>query len=124
MCRACVKGRLRVAVSVLLIIIVVSVSVWGGTVNLTLQGSPDEVERGGLLTYTAVITNSGGSSVSLTYQNSLPTGLDQWSAQYRLNGGGWLAYPATGLIPLGQSLAAQAYLWRSRRVSSTPLPEP
>lgn len=101
MCRACVKGRLRVAVSVLLIIIVVSVSVWGGTVNLTLQGSPDEVERGGLLTYTAVITNSGGSSVSLTYQNSLPTGLDQWSAQYRLNGGGWLAYPATGLIPLG-----------------------
>jgi len=39
--------------------------------------------------------------MDLTYQNSLPTGLDQWAAQYRLNGGGWIVYPATGLIPLG-----------------------
>jgi uncharacterized repeat protein (TIGR01451 family) len=39
--------------------------------------------------------------MALTYQNSLPTGLDQWNAQYRLNGGGWITYPATGLIPLG-----------------------
>jgi uncharacterized repeat protein (TIGR01451 family) len=74
---------------------------WGGTVGLTLSVAPGEVSRGGTLTYTSVITNSGSSSMALTYQNSLPTGLDQWNAQYRLNGGGWIAYPATGLIPLG-----------------------
>lgn len=67
----------------------------------TLSVAPGVVSRGGTLTYTSVITNSGASSINLTYQNSLPTGLDQWNAQYRLNGGGWIAYPATGLIPLG-----------------------
>jgi hypothetical protein len=39
--------------------------------------------------------------MDLTYQNSLPAGLDQWNAQYRLNEDGWIVYPATSLIPLG-----------------------
>ncbi|MCK4356421.1 hypothetical protein KAW44_05000 [Candidatus Bipolaricaulota bacterium] len=58
---------------------------------MTLSVEPGEVSRGGTLTCTAVIINSGTSSMDLTYQNSLPAGLDQWNAQYRLNGGGWIA---------------------------------
>lgn len=101
MIRARVKLCLQVSICVLLLFSMISAISWGGTVGLTLSVAPGEVSRGGTLTYTSVITNSGSSSMALTYQNSLPTGLDQWNAQYRLNGGGWIAYPATGLIPLG-----------------------
>jgi len=101
MIRARVKLCLQVSICVLLLFSVISLVTWGGTVSLMLSVAPEEVSRGGTLTYTSIITNSGPSSIDLTYQNSLPTGLDQWNAQYRLNGGGWIAYPATGLIPLG-----------------------
>jgi len=101
MIRARVKLCLQVSIYVLLLFSAISVITWGGTVSLTLSVAPGEVIRGETLTCTAVIVNSGASSMDLTYQNSLPTGLDQWNAQYRLNGGGWIVYPATGLIPLG-----------------------
>ena len=101
MIRARVKLCLQVSICVLLLFSAISAITWGGTVSLTLSVAPGEVGRGGTLTCTAVIINSGASSMDLTYQNSLPAGLDQWNAQYRLNGGGWILYPATGLIPLG-----------------------
>jgi len=101
MIRARVKLCLQVSICVLLLFSAISVITWGGTVSLTLSVVPGEVSRGGTLTCTAVITNPGVSAMDLTYQNSLPAGLDQWNAQYRLNGGGWIVYPATGLIPLG-----------------------
>jgi hypothetical protein len=102
MIRARVKLCLRVSICVLLLLFpVISVITWGGAVDLALSVVPGEVSRGGTLTYSSVITNSDPSAMNLTYQNSLPTGLDQWNAQCRLNGGAWIAYPATGLIPLG-----------------------
>ena len=91
MIRARVKLCLQVSICVLLLFSAISVITWGGTVSLTLSVAPGEVSRGGTLTYTSVITNPGAPSMDLTYQNSLPAGLDQWNAQYRLNGGGWIA---------------------------------
>lgn len=107
MIRARVRFCLRVSVCVLLLFVVISAIAWGGSVSLTLSASPGEVSRGGTLTYTSVITNSGPSSMDLTYQHALPTGLDQWNAQYRLNGGGWSTYPPAGLIPLGTLLSGE-----------------
>ena len=91
MIRARVKLCLQVSICVLLLFSAISAITWGGTVSLTLSVAPGEVSRGGTLTYTSVITNSAASSMNLTYQNSLPARLDQWNAQYRLNGGGWIA---------------------------------
>ena len=63
MIRARVKLCLRVSICVLLLFPVISVITWGGTVSLTLSAAPGEVSRGGTLTFSSVIANSGVSSL-------------------------------------------------------------
>lgn len=70
----------------------------GTTVDVT--ASPSAVSRGEYLTYTAVVTN-GSTAADLILQDNLPTGLDQWNGQYRVDGGAWHTLPPTGWIPLG-----------------------
>ena len=72
----------------------------GASLTMNLQESPDPVARGALLTYTVTIENAGASSeIDLILEGTLPTGLDQWTAQYSVNGSGWLPY--SGSIILG-----------------------
>ncbi len=70
-----------------------------GTI-VDVTASPSAVSRGEYLTYTAVVTN-GSTAADLILQDNLPTGLDQWNGQYRVDGGAWHTLPPTGWIPLG-----------------------
>ncbi len=74
----------------------------GHCTNLTmaLQASPDPVARGALLTYAVTLENTGANpETGLILEGTLPTGLDQWTAQYSVNGSGWL--PHSGSIIVG-----------------------
>jgi len=83
-------------------------------VSLTMEAEP--VGRGEVLTYVGEIANGGADTLdSASLYVPLPSGLDQWGAEYRLGGGDWTAYPANGLIPLdpipaGQGIAFEIHV--------------
>jgi len=74
----------------------------GGPLTIAQQATPAPVARGEILAFAIAIANTG--AVALTYlifQDPLPTGVDQLNAEYRQNGGGWIAFPVNGIIALG-----------------------
>ena len=97
------KRVVRIGIALLIgmgVPLVVSLDGFAG-VSLTLQATPAPVARGEVLTYTGGVTNGGLDPLdSATIYVPLPTGIDQWTASYRLDSGDWTAYPANGLIPL------------------------
>jgi len=71
----------------------------GASLTINLQASPDPVARGALLTYTVTLENAGASpETDLILEGTLPTGLDQWTAQYSVNGSGWLPYSGSIIV--------------------------
>ena len=86
----------------LLLCLIVAAVASGGPLTIKQQAIPDPVARGEILTFAVAITNTGAVAVTdLIFQDPLPTGIDQLNAEYRLNGGGWTAFPVNGIIPLG-----------------------
>ncbi len=82
--------------------LVFSSVVYGAGISVTISADKSDVNRGGELTYTIVIENTGSSSATeLTLRNSLSQGLDQWNTSYSRDGGDWQNYPPNGLIALG-----------------------
>ena len=78
----------------LLLCLIVTAVASGGALTIGQQATPDPVARGEILTFAIAITNTGAVALTdLIFQDPLPTGIDQLSAEYRLNGGGWMAYP-------------------------------
>lgn len=86
----------------LLLCLIVAAAASGGPLTIGQQATPDPVARGEILTFAVAITNTGAATLTdLMFQDPLPTGIDQLNAEYRLNAGGWMAYPVNGIIPLG-----------------------
>ncbi|MCD6142289.1 hypothetical protein J7J55_06185, partial [Candidatus Bipolaricaulota bacterium] len=86
---------------------IIGTAAHGAGVSVSVSADKSEVDRGGMITYTVTVENSGGALSDLTLKNELSTGLDQWTASYRRDGGDWQDYPPTGLISIG-SLGAGA----------------
>jgi len=63
--------------------------------------TPAAVGRGDPLTLAVALDNTSASAIAnVTLFVPLPLGADQWSAEVGVDGGGWLPYPANGLIAL------------------------
>jgi uncharacterized repeat protein (TIGR01451 family) len=85
----------------LLAVLAAAPAVHAAPATLDLAAAPDPVGRGEAVTYTATIGNTGPTPLTdLAFQDPLPTGVDQWRAEYRVDGGPWATYPVSGLIPL------------------------
>ena len=79
----------------------VTLAAQGASLTLELAGAPAPVGRGTALVYTATLANPGPLGLTnLAFRDPLPTGLDQWGAEYRIDGGPWSAYPVSGLVSL------------------------
>ncbi len=74
----------------------------GAGISVAVSADKPEVDRGDEIVHTVVLENTGAAALSdLTLKNELSTGLDQWNASYRRDGGGWITYPPNGIIPIG-----------------------
>ena len=72
-----------------------------GDVSVELIAHPISAVRGEAISYTVTVANEGVDSLEdVTLYLPLPTGIDQWSAEYRVDAGPWQAYPPNGLLPL------------------------
>lgn len=81
----------------------------GAGISVAISTDKPEVDRGDEITYTVVLENTGAGALSdLTLKNELSTGLDQWNATYRRDGGGWSTYPPNGIISIGTLSAGAA----------------
>lgn len=83
--------------------------VLGIDVTLQLSLIPAPITRGETLILDVLLDNGGGHPLeNTTLYVPLPLGIDQWTAEVRIDGGAWVAYPGNGLIaldpipPLGQ----------------------
>ena len=86
----------------LLLCLALAAAASGGPLTIGQQANPDPVARGEILTFAIAIANTGAVALTdLIFQDPLSTGIDQLHAEYRLNGGGWMAYPVNGIIALG-----------------------
>ena len=71
----------------------------GVEVDVLVQ--PIDAPRGEGLAYTVMIGNTGQDRLDdLILSMPLPFGVNQLDADVRVDGGGWSAYPANGLMPL------------------------
>ena len=93
---------LRVVVGAFVIIGISVVLVLGSGASISsLTASSDPIARWDYLTYRIMVANNGSGPADLTVDDNLPTGLDQYNAQYRIDGGSWSTLPPYGMISLG-----------------------
>jgi uncharacterized repeat protein (TIGR01451 family) len=72
-----------------------------GGASVSLMATPDPVARWNYLIYRIYVDNNG-STASLTIDDNLPTGLDQYNASYSIDQSEWQALPPYGMISLGK----------------------
>jgi len=84
-------------------------------VSLNLSADATAVARGGTVTYEVRVGNGGpGALEGATLSVPLPAGIDQWSADVRIDGGPWEAYPPNGLLALDPLPAGNERLFEIR----------
>ncbi|MBU0595399.1 lamin tail domain-containing protein [Candidatus Bipolaricaulota bacterium] len=70
-------------------------------VRVELVADPAAAMRGDWLTYTFTVENMSADALDdTTFYLPLPIGIDQWSAEYTIDGGPTNDYPPNGLLPL------------------------
>jgi len=70
-------------------------------VDVELTADPVDALRGDWLSYTFTVENQSADALDdTTLYLPLPVGIDQWSAEYTIDGGPADAYPPNGLLPL------------------------
>jgi hypothetical protein len=90
-----------------LLAIAASVSpVSASNASISITASPDPVARWNYLTYRICVDNNG-STASLTIDDNLPTGLDQYNASYNIDQSEWQTLPPYGMISLGKLTKGQ-----------------
>lgn len=92
---------LRVVIGAILVTFVLAGVALGNSATVSITASPDPVSRWEYITYAISLTNSGSSPVDFTVNDALPTGLDQYNGEYRVDSGTWHTLPPYGIIPLG-----------------------
>ena len=72
-----------------------------GSADIGIDVTPRPVGRGTDVLLRLDVVNDSGESIDLpTLSAPLPTGIDQWRTEVRVDGGVWTGYPANGLIGL------------------------
>ncbi len=84
-----------------LIVALTCLLVLANSASVSLTASPDPVARWDYLTYHIDVTNDD-STASLTIDDNLPSGLDQYNASYSIDQSEWQTLPPYGMISLGK----------------------